>query len=76
VAGKYNTRHNRAMSRYPERLKKRSMSSAAVRMESLEVLRKRQGYFDGTDDYGNLQRARHVQAIMAEQRRILQMEGY
>ena len=76
MSGKYNTQHHRGLSNYPQRLKRRGVSSASVRMESLDTLRKRQGFNDGTDDYGNLERMRHVQAMMAEQRRILKMEGY
>lgn len=43
MARKHNTKHNRGQSKYPQRLKMRGMSSAAVRMEDIETLRKRQG---------------------------------
>lgn len=50
VAGKYNTQHPmRSNSKYPDRLRKRSVSSVSVRMESLETLRRRQGFNEGTD---------------------------
>lgn len=40
MAGKYNTRHNRSMSKYPERLRARGMNNVSVRMEDVEVLRR------------------------------------
>lgn len=46
MSRKHNTQHSRSQSKYPERLKKRGVSSASVRMEDLETLRKRQGYYD------------------------------
>ena len=51
MSRKHNTKHTRKRSRYPERLKKRGMSSAAVRMDDLETLRKRAGR---RDDFGLL----------------------
>lgn len=44
MSGKYNRQHpQRSNSKYPERLLRRGMSSASVRMEAVEVLRRRQG---------------------------------
>lgn len=41
MSRKHNTKHNRKRSNYPLRLKKRGVSSASVRMDDLETLRKR-----------------------------------
>lgn len=46
---KHCVRHNRAKSNYPERLRRRGLSSVSVRMEGLEILRKRQGYNEWSD---------------------------
>lgn len=48
MARKHNTKHNRSQSKYPQRLKVRGMSSASVRMEDIETLRKRQTRFEIT----------------------------
>lgn len=40
----------RAKSHYRDRLRKRGLASSDVRMESLDVLRKRQGRIPGFDD--------------------------
>lgn len=43
MSRKHNTKHpDRSVSRYPDRLAARGVSSAGVRMQSLLVLRKRQ----------------------------------
>jgi hypothetical protein len=41
VSRKYNTKHNRRVSNYPERLRRRGLGKTPV-METLETLRKRQ----------------------------------
>lgn len=44
MAGKYNTQHPmRGNSKYPERLRRRGMTNVTVRMEHVDVLRRRQG---------------------------------
>lgn len=46
MSRRYNTKHNRVRSRYPQRLKKRGLTSVSVRMASLSTLRRRQGARD------------------------------
>jgi hypothetical protein len=45
MSRKHNTRHSRARSRYPERLRRRGQTSATVRMADLETLRARQSRY-------------------------------
>ena len=40
MARKHNTKHNRSRSHYPDRLKRRGLSSASVRMPDLDTLRR------------------------------------
>lgn len=44
MSRKHNTRHERALSRYPQRLAKRGVTTVEVRMTDLPTLRHRQGY--------------------------------
>jgi hypothetical protein len=39
MARKHNTKHSRTRSHYPERLQRRGVSSASVRMPDLDTLR-------------------------------------
>jgi hypothetical protein len=41
MAGKYNRRHHRGLSRYPERLKRRGVTNVDVRMDDIQTLRNR-----------------------------------
>lgn len=43
MSRKYNTKHQRGRSHYPERLKRRGLTSVSVRMADLATLRRRQG---------------------------------